>query len=185
MPIRFRPLPLLVTALGLPLALTLTCATSPSNPNAAKYPPQPSGCKMRVFHTAAPDVKEWDDLGITHVDCSLDVGAVQCLKKLRMEACRMGGDLIYDVPKKPLRPSEQGMVYTGHVAHTRQSARDGGQESDDRGGASDQDEPTFEGTGPVQPIEPISPILPSSTSSKAPTVGHAASDGGRPADGGR
>ena len=111
--------PLAALPLALSLAIPLGCATTAPNPNAAKYPPRPGSCKVRVFHTAFPDVKEWDDLGMARVDCPLDVGAVQCLKKLRMEACRMGGDLLYDVPKKPLRPSEQGMVYAGHVAHTK------------------------------------------------------------------
>ena len=159
MPLRIRPLALLALSIALPLAITLTCATAPPNPNAAKYPPRPNGCKIRVFHTAAPDVQEWDDLGVAHVDCYLDVGAVQCLKKLRMEACRMGGDIIYDVPKKPLRPTDQGMVYTGHVAHTKLKPQDGGK--DDEGGAAEPDEPEgSESTGPVQPVEPIAPVAP-------------------------
>ncbi|HEY6474948.1 MAG TPA: hypothetical protein VI456_00100 [Polyangia bacterium] len=154
MPIRSRPLLLITLAVALPLALATTCATAP-NPNAGKYPPRARGCKIRVFHGPAPDVKEWDDLGVAHVDCYLDVGAVQCLQKLKMEACRMGGDLIYDVPKKPLRPTDQGMVYTGHVAHTKANA-DGGQDKDDEAGAgAGQDEPTFEKSGPVEPIAPI------------------------------
>ena len=159
MPIHLRPLLFLSAALALPLAITLTCATTSRSGNAAKYPPRPSGCKVRVFHTPAPDVKEWDDLGVAHVDCYLDVGAVQCLKKLRMEACRMGGDLLYDVPKKPLRPTDQGMVYTGHVAHTKQPAEDAGKDNDD-GSAGELDQPEGQSAGPVQPVEPISPIAP-------------------------
>lgn len=171
MSLRLRSLLFVLAAPGLPLAITLTCATTPRSGNAAKYPPRPNGCKVRVFHTPAPDVKEWDDLGIAHVDCYLDVGAVQCLRKLKSEACRMGGDLLYDVPKKPLRPTDQGMVYTGHVAHAREKPEDAGKESDDDGGAGEQDQPTFEGTGPVEPIAPA----PTSTPAEP----------GRPADGGR
>jgi hypothetical protein len=171
MPLRTRPLALLAVSIALPLAITLTCATAPPNPNAAKYPPRPNGCKIRVFHTAAPEVKEWDDLGVAHVDCYLDVGAVQCLKKLRMEACRMGGDIIYDVPKKPLRPTDQGMVYTGHVAHTKLQSQDGGKENEDDPGEPGQ--PESESTGPVQPIEPIAPLAPSAVSP---------ADAGRPLD---
>jgi hypothetical protein len=141
---------LVASLLALPLAISLTCATT-HNPNAGKYPPRPAGCKVRVFHSPAPDVKEWDDLGVAHVDCYLDIGAVQCLRKLRMEACRMGGDLLYDVPKKPLRPTEQGMVYTGHVAHTK--AVDGGKDDESDAATGDQDQPAFE-SGPVQPLAP-------------------------------
>jgi len=140
----------------------MSCATT-TNPNAAKYPPRPGGCKVRVFHTPAPDVKEWDDLGIAHVDCPLDVGSVQCLRRLRMDACRMGGDLLYDVPKKPLRPTEQGMVYTGHVAHTKERPEEAGKDSDDAGtGEVDQQEAA--GAGPVEPVEPIASPPPNAPS---------------------
>ena len=193
---RFRPLsifalPTLALASVLAMAMAMNCATTSPNPNAAKYPPRPGGCKVRVFHTPAPEVKEWDDLGVAHVDCALDVGTVQCLKKLRVEACRMGGDILYDVPKKPLRPTEQGMVYTGHVAHTKERADDGGKDNDD-GGVSELDQPEGMSAGPVQPVEPISPISPSTPSMPAaPSVplvpispiSHGHADAGRPVDG--
>ncbi len=154
MSIRTRPLLLCSLAIAFPLALAATCATAPANPNAAKYPPRPSGCKVRVFR-GPPDVKEWDDLGVAHVDCYLDVGTVQCLQKLRMEACRQGGDMIYDVPKKPLRPTDQGMVFTGHVAHTKAKSGDGGQDNENEADGAGAEEPTFEKSGPVEPIAPV------------------------------
>jgi hypothetical protein len=193
--IRARPLLLFALPVALlmaiPLATSLNCATS-SNPNAAKYPPRPGSCKVRVFHTAAPEVKEWDDLGMAHVDCPLDVGSVQCLKRLRIEACRMGGDIIYDVPKKPQRPTEQGMVYAGHVAHTKERPDDAGK---DNGGKDNGDKGTGEleqqeesSSGPIQPVEPIAspapnglaiPLVPTAPLSK----GHV--DAGQAVDGGR
>jgi hypothetical protein len=168
----FRPLPPLalpIIVLALALAVAMSCATT-TNPNAAKYPPRPGGCKVRVFHTPAPDVKEWDDLGIAHVDCPLDVGSLQCLRRLRMDACRMGGDLLYDVPKKPLRPTEQGMVYTGHVAHTKERPEDTGKDNDDAG-TGELDQQDAPGAGPVQPVEPIaSPPPPEPSGSTVPLV---------------
>ena len=98
-------------------------------------------------------MKEWDDLGIAHVDCPLDLGRVQCRQRLREEACRMGGDLLYDVPKKPARPSEQGMVYVGHVAHTKTGdagVQEPGPDADDESGA----QAGFDSTSPVEPIAP-------------------------------
>lgn len=146
-------------AVALSLASAATCATT-HNPNAGKYPPRPGGCKLHVFQ-GLPDVKEWDDLGIAHVDCQLDVGRVQCLQRLKMEACRQGGDILYDVPKKPLRPTNQGMVYTGHVAHTKAKSDDGGQGSqggqDSEDNAAELGEPESESAGPVAPVEPIAP----------------------------
>jgi hypothetical protein len=134
--------------LWLAVALSVTCASS--NPNAAKYPPRRKGCNVRVFYSPVPEVKEWDDLGMASVDCYLDIGAVQCLARLRQEACRMGGDLLYDVPKKALRPTDQGMSYRGHVAHTKQKPEDKVDDDDkDRAPASG---------GPVEPIGPVTPL---------------------------
>jgi hypothetical protein len=135
-----------------PLSLALTCATAPPNPNAGKYPPRGANCKVLVFRDA-PGVKEWDDLGIAHVDCPLDVGAVQCLKKLRGEACRMGGDILYDVPKKPLRPTDQGMVYAGHVAHSKVKPEEAGKDEEAAAGGENEN-PSFDASGPVEPIVP-------------------------------
>ena len=54
------------------------------------------------------------------VGCYLDESEITCLGRLRTEACRMGGDIIYNVPKKALRPVERGMVYRAHGrAHAR------------------------------------------------------------------
>jgi hypothetical protein len=143
-------------------ALSLSCASS--NPNAAKYPPRRKGCNVRVFYSPVPEVKEWDDLGMASVDCYLDIGAVQCLARLRQEACRMGGDLLYDVPKKALRPTDQGMSYRGHVAHTRQKP-------EDKAADDDKEQPP-ESSGPVEPVEPIAPVTPLSAAA-APDAGAA------------
>lgn len=134
-------------------ALALTCATS-NDPMRAKYPPRGARCNVHVYNSPIPGVKEWDDLGVVRVDCPLDLGRVQCLRRLREEACRMGGDLLYDVPKKPARPSEQGMVYAGHVAHTR--AVDGGAaDGDSETAGGDQD--GFDKTSPIEPLAPAPP----------------------------
>src|SRR5580704_10561813 len=159
----YRSLLVLAPLVALPLALSVAfpvgCATTPPNPNAAKYPRRGGNCKIRLFPTPVPDVKEWDDLGMARVECPLDVGGVQCLRRLREEGCRMGGDLLYDVPKKPMRPTDQGMGYAGHVAHTKERADDGGGKDNDDAGEPDPQE--GQGAGPVQPVELISPIPPS------------------------
>jgi hypothetical protein len=184
--------PLVALPLALSLAIPVGCATSASSANAAKYPRRGGNCRIRVFHTPVPDVKEWDDLGMAHVECQLDVGGVQCLRRLREEACRMGGDLLYDVPKKPMRPTEQGMVYAGHVAHTKERADDGGSKDSDDAGAGEGDQPEGQSSGPVQPVEPIAPISPSTPSApNAPNVplvpvsplSRGPVDAGRPGDG--
>ena len=136
-------------AIGLAL-LAWTCASTPS-PN-PKYPPRGRRCTVHVYTGATPGAKEWDDLGTARVECPLDVGRRQCLARLREEACRMGGDLLYDVPKKGQRPGEQALVYMGRVAHTR-AASDAGPPDEDGG----ESEAAFDSTSPVEPLVPVSP----------------------------
>jgi hypothetical protein len=120
-------------------ALTATCARGGTN--SAKYPRRPAGCAIAVIHQSTPPVPEWDDLGLVEAGCYLDEGPGTCLQRLKAEGCRLGGDMIYDVPKRPMRPTERALVYRGHVAHTKTSVKPDAPEA-----AGDA------GSGPVIPI---------------------------------
>lgn len=95
--------------------LALGCASGAGAKR--KYPPRRPGCALLVYHSL-PEVTGWDDIGVADVGCYLDESEVACLHRLRAEACRMGGNIIYDVPKRALRPTERGMVFRARVAHT-------------------------------------------------------------------
>ena len=96
--------------------LGLGCATTP--PAAGKYPRRGPGCQVAVYHTAIPGAALWDDLGIAEVACHVNSSLSQCTQLLKAEVCRMGGDMIYNVPREPLRPQDQVLVYRGQVAHS-------------------------------------------------------------------
>ena len=55
----------------------------------------------------------------------------------------MGGDIVYNVPKKALRPMERGMVYRAMVAHTRDVKK-----------ADEAPAPVDAGSGAVEPLLP-------------------------------
>ncbi len=80
------------------------------------HAPRPGGCALTILHTPDPGV-EADELGEVEVTCHVNTPARQCLNQLRWQACRLGGDILYDVPDGPIRPTEQGVVYRGRVAH--------------------------------------------------------------------
>jgi hypothetical protein len=144
----------------LPLALfVLACAHKSGQGHHRK-------CDVAIYHSPVPGAAEWDDLGDARVDCTLDVGRVQCLARLRDEACRMGGDLVYDVPSKPLRPTDQGMSYRGRVARRRvkPEATTDEKETEREHSESDASAP---GDLPNQPFAPISPLVAPQT----PTAG--------------
>jgi hypothetical protein len=82
------------------------------------YPPRPEGCDVKLFHGKVDGIV-YDNIG--HVDsiCSEDMGRDKCIVELKNQTCKLGGDIVYDVPSDPEKPSPDKMRYTGHVAHTR------------------------------------------------------------------
>ena len=116
--------------------LTVACAAAGQR----KYPARPANCKLAVYDSPAPPVAAWDDLGVAEVGCHINTALPQCWDQLRAQACRMGGDIIYNVPHRPLRPKDEVMVWRVQVAHTR-------------GPAKKEAEPPAEMTsGPVVPL---------------------------------
>ncbi len=125
------------------LAALAAAACAVGSTNGAKYPRRPPNCPIRIIHASTPPVAEWDDLGMAEASCYLDDGPTTCLMRLKAEGCRMGGDMIYDVPKRPERPTERAMVYRGHVAHRKVT---------EKKAEPHVDEPVDAGSGPVIPI---------------------------------
>jgi hypothetical protein len=96
------------------LAVAVACS---SKGRSSKYPRRAPGCPLSVYNGLPPG--PWDDIGIVEVGCYLDESEIACLGRLRTEACRMGGDILYNVPKRAQRPMERGMIYRAMVAHSR------------------------------------------------------------------
>jgi hypothetical protein len=101
-------------ALTAVLAIALACSSKGRN---TRYPRRAPGCPLIVYNGLPNGA--WDDIGVVEVGCYLDESEIACLGRLRTEACRMGGDIIYNVPKRAMRPVERGMVYRAMVAHSR------------------------------------------------------------------
>ena len=73
------------------------------------YPPRPENCDVKLFH----------DNGAVGMFYEGDIGREQCLVELKKQTCKLGGDIVYDVPDEPLKPAPDKLRYTGRVAHTR------------------------------------------------------------------
>jgi hypothetical protein len=105
-----------------PLATLLSLASCAGGPKTdPRYPPRPAGCAVQLFRGKIASIP-YDD--IAHVDaiCGTDIGIEECLKELKNQTCKWGGDLVYDVPEEPSKPSPDKIRFTGHVAHTRAPA---------------------------------------------------------------
>jgi hypothetical protein len=110
-----RPASFRQLALACSIGAFVACATTSAE---RRYPPRRPGCHLIVSYATAP-LGTWDDLGVAQVGCYLDEGEGPCLHRLKAEACRMGGDVLYAVPNRAARPGEREMTMRGRVAHTR------------------------------------------------------------------
>jgi hypothetical protein len=105
-------------AKGLVLALTSALGCAGARATSNKYPRRGAGCEIALSHTAVPGVALWDDIGVAEASCHVNLSLSQCLQLLKAEAFRMGGDIIYNVPREPLRPQDQVLLFRGQVAHS-------------------------------------------------------------------
>ncbi|MBC8133831.1 MAG: hypothetical protein H7X95_12675 [Deltaproteobacteria bacterium] len=136
---------------GFLLVASTSCASTPGGQTQGapdvRYPRRGAGCELAIYYTAVPGVPAWDDLGIAEITCHINDSVAECLRRMRNEACRMGGDIIYNVPRKPLRPASQLMVYRAQVAHTRVGLPKKAEDADMPPPASAE-----ESAGPVVPL---------------------------------
>jgi hypothetical protein len=164
---RTTPTGAIFLALFLCLAALALATCSTGGTNRAKYPRRPAGCAIAVVHQSTPPVPEWDDLGMVEASCYLEEGPGTCLKRLKAEGCRMGGDIIYDVPKRPARPTERALMYRAHVAHSKTTVK-----------PEEPEAPSDAGSGPVIPLGSAPHEAVSPPPSSSPDAGPAAEDAG-------
>jgi len=84
----------------------------------AKYPAREAGCEVTLLKgDALPPSSE--NIGTASAVCSLETTSdADCLRELKDQACRLGGDIVWGVPEKPAVVDGKNR-YTGRVAHTR------------------------------------------------------------------
>ena len=134
--------------LALVAACSLAAACSGSSGREARYPRRRPGCDLAVYNSLPAGA--WDDIGLVEVGCYLDESEIACLGRLHTEACRMGGDIVYNVPAKALRPVERGMIYRAQVAHTRDAKK-----------ADDGPAPAPDaGSGAIEPLPSAAAVTP-------------------------
>jgi hypothetical protein len=61
----------------------------------------------------------YDDIGRADAICSTDITQESCLEELKHQTCKLGGDIVYDVPEEPMKPTPDKIRFIGRVAHTR------------------------------------------------------------------
>ncbi len=82
-----------------------------------RYPPQSPGCKVQFFRTKVPDTIAYDHIGRVDVICGDRIPEGDCLRTLMDEACKLGGDILYDL-SDPEKPAPDKVKFLARAAHT-------------------------------------------------------------------
>jgi hypothetical protein len=96
------------------LASVAACGGGGS-PRDARYPARPEGCDVALYRDI-PTVAT-DNIGTVHAACDESVSPDDCVRTLKDEVCKLGGDVVWGVnePEK----ADGKVHYRGRAAHTK------------------------------------------------------------------
>jgi hypothetical protein len=92
----------------------LACGGAPRA--AQRFPPQPVGCPVEIFPDTPPMAT--DNIGTVRARCGMDISRDDCIRELKDQACKLGGDVIWGVADAP-RVVDDKNEWSGRAAHTR------------------------------------------------------------------
>jgi hypothetical protein len=84
-----------------------------------RYPTRPAGCEVEVFNDDATTPVDTIGLNPIRISCSVSRSNDECVRMLKDEACKLGGDVITGVPAQPVPMGDARRLW-GRVAHTHQ-----------------------------------------------------------------
>jgi len=87
---------------------------APKTPS--KYPPQPEGCAVQIFHDTPSMPTE--NIGSVSAICGEDIKDEECFRTLKDETCKLGGDVVWGVAEKPSISLGKKKL-SGRAAHTK------------------------------------------------------------------
>ena len=99
------------------LLVTLTLAGCPAAPDKdARFPARAEGCEVAVF-PETPSMPT-DNIGPVMATCGQDISNDDCLRTLKDQACKLGGDVVWGVADVPSQ-SQGKKKLAGRAAHTK------------------------------------------------------------------
>ena len=96
-------------------AALVACGGSSSN---SKYPSRPDGCNVQVFQQAPTMNTENIGPVSSHCDDQAPTSKDDCLRELKDQVCKLGGDVVWGVDPEPEHVDGQ-WKYAGRAAHTK------------------------------------------------------------------
>lgn len=104
------------TSLVLLLAAVFAAACGAPPDKDARYPAQPEGCEVKVFPESPP--MPTDNIGPVNATCGADISNDDCLRTLKDQACKLGGDVVWGVSDTPSMSLGKKKL-SGRAAHTK------------------------------------------------------------------
>lgn len=93
------------------------CGGSSARTGDPRFPPLPEGCAVAVFPEAPTTSTE--NIGPVSATCDEIVSDEDCLRTLKDEVCKLGGDVVWGVPaaSKPVAGTNKKR-FEGRAAHS-------------------------------------------------------------------
>ncbi|WP_394833578.1 hypothetical protein LVJ94_44435 [Pendulispora rubella] len=82
----------------------------------SKYPAREEGCTVELFHDAP--TKPSENIGPVSASCDETVAEADCLRTLKDQACKLGGDMVWGVATEPVRKNGR-QQWSGRAAHSK------------------------------------------------------------------
>lgn len=92
---------------------TLACSSGPP----PKMAQRPKGCDVTVFRGALPEDVRATRLGEVSSPCGKNDADSDCIRALQDEVCKLGGNVVYEVPDQPEQQSDVMLRYEGVAGH--------------------------------------------------------------------
>ena len=92
----------------------IACAGEPAKPS--KYPARDAGCDVQVF----PEEPNYstDNIGPVSASCEASFADADCLRELKDQTCKLGGDTVWGVNDTPTMQTGRKKFF-GRAAHRK------------------------------------------------------------------
>ncbi|WP_394844036.1 hypothetical protein LZC95_44155 [Pendulispora brunnea] len=98
------------------LALALVACGGARQEGGAQYPAREEGCAVELFRDAP--TKPSANIGPVNASCDETVAEAECIRTLKDQVCKLGGDIVWGVDPEPLRKNGR-QQWSGRAAHTK------------------------------------------------------------------
>ena len=92
------------------------CGGGKSGEPASRFPAREEGCNVELDHDAP--MRPTVNIGPVSANCDETVAEADCLRTLKDQACKLGGDIVWGVPMEPVRKNGH-QQWSGRAAHTK------------------------------------------------------------------